>query len=125
MGVRNKYCSVCARTDKEHVCYKNWKNSSTSMESDILVEGFNASLASQGLKYKKVIGDGDSNVYFKLKRCVTYGHEIEKIECVNHCIKNYTSALYKVKQYYYFLMKSNEKFKNIIFYRFLQIQSCH
>lgn len=62
------------------------------MESDILVEGFNSSIEAHGLKYTKVIGDGDSSVYFQLRRNVAYGSSIFKIEC----LKNYKTALYKV-----------------------------
>ena len=46
VGVRNKYCSVCAQTNKhneqprQHDCYKNWDGPSSSMETDILVQGF-------------------------------------------------------------------------------------
>ncbi|XP_075752279.1 uncharacterized protein LOC142818013 [Rhipicephalus microplus] len=42
LGVRNKLCSTCehySRTGKgkkDHVCYKNWNQSSGAMESDIL-----------------------------------------------------------------------------------------
>ncbi|XP_054276401.1 uncharacterized protein LOC128995415 [Macrosteles quadrilineatus] len=41
VGVRNSYCSICARAEykqiqpAEHVCYKNWTKSSTAMEADI------------------------------------------------------------------------------------------
>ena len=43
VGVRNKYCSVCAHSTKhnteprQHDCYKNWDGASSSMETDILV----------------------------------------------------------------------------------------
>ena len=42
VGVRNKYCSVCAQAAKhnkqpqQHDCYKNWDGPSSSMETDIL-----------------------------------------------------------------------------------------
>ncbi|KAF0704309.1 YqaJ domain-containing protein, partial [Aphis craccivora] len=44
IGVRNMYCSVYMKAKSinedppNHVCYKNWNNISTSMESDIIVE---------------------------------------------------------------------------------------
>ena len=44
IGVRNKYCTICRfieRNNKswqDHKCFKNWTDSSTSMEGDILAE---------------------------------------------------------------------------------------
>lgn len=49
LGVRNKYCTLCARyeekreTCKPHICFKNWKGSSTGMEANIIV-GFRTSM---------------------------------------------------------------------------------
>ena len=41
VGVQNKFCTVCAKdASKSHKCYKNWSGSSSSMESDIILEGF-------------------------------------------------------------------------------------
>ena len=39
VGVRNKFCAVCAK-GKEHTCFKNWKEASSSMETDIVLAGF-------------------------------------------------------------------------------------
>ena len=38
LGVRNKYCSICAIHEckekiPDHLCYKNWNESSTAMEA--------------------------------------------------------------------------------------------
>ena len=75
LGVRNKYCTVCARANTkntdppEHKCFKNWSSTSTAMESDIILEGFNTSIKLHKLKYTKMIkmiGDGDTSVYKKL-----------------------------------------------------------
>ncbi|KAK4882653.1 hypothetical protein RN001_005972 [Aquatica leii] len=98
MGVRNKYCYVCARssdTAKDHKCYKNWDGSSAAMEADIICEGFEKSLQMHNLIYGKVIGDGDSSVYRKLTAAAPYGPTfiIEKIECRNHFLKNYLNKL--------------------------------
>lgn len=41
VGVKNKFCYVCATTNSEHRCYKNYTGSSTGMEQCIFVEGFN------------------------------------------------------------------------------------
>ena len=47
LGIRNKFCSICAiaksngLTPKKHACNKNWSDSSSAMEVDILITGFN------------------------------------------------------------------------------------
>ena len=69
IGVRNKYCAVCARAEKsgeppsKHECFKNWSASSSSMETDILLEGFCQSEQQHGVRYIRFIGDGDSSLY--------------------------------------------------------------
>lgn len=68
MGVKNKYCIVCARKTNEgksmpHICYKNWAKSSTSMEAGIIVEGFKQSESMYKVRYGKLIADGDSSCY--------------------------------------------------------------
>jgi hypothetical protein len=38
-----------------------------------------------GIKYTRMIGDGDSSVYRKLKEVKPYGKQlVEKVECRNH-----------------------------------------
>ncbi len=64
IGVRNKYCTACARNiprDK-HTCYKNWNKSSSEMETDILLEGFLQAEQVHGVRYTQFIGDGDSSI---------------------------------------------------------------
>ncbi|GFS47939.1 yqaJ domain-containing protein [Nephila pilipes] len=67
MAVRNRYCMVCSRAAAvnklpgKHCCSKNWHGSSSSMEANIIQEGFQNSVAMYGVKYAKFIGDGDSN----------------------------------------------------------------
>ncbi|GFR19395.1 uncharacterized protein TNCT_409081 [Trichonephila clavata] len=69
MGVRNRYCMVCSRAAAaneqadRHCCSKNWHGSSSSKEANIIQEGFMNSFAMYGIKYSKIIGDGDSNVH--------------------------------------------------------------
>ncbi|GFY64010.1 yqaJ domain-containing protein [Trichonephila inaurata madagascariensis] len=69
MGIRNRYCMVYSRAaaaNKQadrYYCSKNWHGSSSSMEANIIQEGFMNSVAMYGVKYAKIIGDGDSNVY--------------------------------------------------------------
>ena len=69
VDVRNKYCSVCARAEaqevepSQHECHKHWAGASSSMETDILVQGFREAESDYGLRYTKFVGDGNSSVY--------------------------------------------------------------
>jgi hypothetical protein len=89
IGVKNKYCCICDRDQRlgtettEHVCFKNWSSTSTSMESNIIVEGFKKSLDMHKLIYGKIIGDGDSSVIRRIREAAPYGSQfiVEKIEC--------------------------------------------
>lgn len=78
-----------------HKCYKNWTGTSTSMETDIIVQGFKCSIETNGLKYLTLVGDGDSSVYNKLLEASPYGPQtvIKKIECRNHLLRNFSSKL--------------------------------
>lgn len=101
IGVRNKYCSMCefyaSKNEKspEHFCSKNWQGSSTSMETDIICDGFKNSLKNHGLKYTTLVGDGDSSVHNKLMEIRPYGPQtvIKKIECRNHLLRNFSSKI--------------------------------
>ena len=67
--IRNKYFSVCSigehkkQPSPKHHCFKNWSGSSCSMETNIILEGFLQPETMHGLRYKWLIGDGDSSVY--------------------------------------------------------------
>ncbi|EFN89591.1 hypothetical protein EAI_16266, partial [Harpegnathos saltator] len=65
--------------------------SSTSMESDIIAEGFKSSLEMYGLIYKAVVADGDSNVYQSIIINNPYHEQkvmVKKVECTNHLLRN-------------------------------------
>ncbi|XP_063376826.1 uncharacterized protein LOC134664153 isoform X3 [Cydia fagiglandana] len=102
IGIKNKYCYHCHLYEKDnkdvppHKCFKNYQGSSTGMEAEILVEGFQKSEEMHGVQYLSFIGDGDSSVFAQLNEKVSYGQKIRKTECKNHVIKNYTSKLYKI-----------------------------
>ena len=103
MGIRNKYCTVCSIAHKnkadppQHMCFKNWTRSSTLMEADIIATGFKISEEMHGVKYTKVIGDGDSSVLHNIRTTVlSYGRYVDKVECVNHTVKGYRSKLEKL-----------------------------
>lgn len=102
LGVKNKVCSTCNFYNKnelpvkQHVCYKNWDKSSSAMESEIIVQGFQQSEKMHGVQYRIFIGDGDSSVHLQVLSRVDYGATIEKRECANHVVKCYTSHLYGI-----------------------------
>lgn len=59
------------------------------MESDIIVSGFKMSIEMHGIKYLKMIGDGNSSVYKKVCQLKPYGNQcVEKVECRNHLLRN-------------------------------------
>ena len=74
--------------------YKNWDGSSSEMEMDIILEGFLEAERVHGVRYTRVVGDGDSSVYPTLVQNVPqWGHAIRKVECANHACKCYRGAL--------------------------------
>lgn len=106
MGVSNKYCSICAsaqmigQSTTEHHCHKNREGPSSSMETNIVVEGFKQAETKYGLWYTTFVGDGDRSVYPSLICAVpSSGHAIRKLECANHAIKCYRAALEKLVQH--------------------------
>ncbi|XP_050315892.1 uncharacterized protein LOC126750357 [Anthonomus grandis grandis] len=79
---------------KRHKCFKNFEGSSTSMEGDILKEGFLHSLEQHGLIYHKLIADGDCNSLKKMLDAHPYKNVIvKKIECRNHLLRNYSRKI--------------------------------
>lgn len=97
IGVRNKYCVICARaykkglTPRVHDCHKNHSGSSTSMEQSILVEGFKVSIAERNLIYNTLIADGDSSTYKNILESRPYPnvsfHDIDAVSIrLRRCI---------------------------------------
>jgi len=75
VGVKNKYCSVCQSyinkdSGKEHICFKNWSVSSTSMESALILDGFKYLDEKYDTRIIKYIGDADSSVNSSLQSVV-------------------------------------------------------
>lgn len=105
LGVKNKYCSICIRSGlrgtnvKEHRCTKNWsdKNGSSDMEAAIIVEGFKQSEQMYGIRYQKLIDDGDSSVYKKILYARPYKNLLaQKVECRNHLLRNLCNKLKEI-----------------------------
>ena len=79
--------------------------SSSSMESDIILEGFRMAKKQHGLCYTNFIGDGDSSVQSTLRDNVhEWGHDLTKQECANHPVKYFRSSLEN-------LVKTNPHYK--------------
>lgn len=109
VGIRNKYCTLCDVAERKgvepraHKCYRNFdcNASSTSMESDAIVEGFKCSLEMHRLIYKTVVADGDSSVYQAIvdnKPYLEYKVMVKKIECTNHLFRNLCKKLKAVAE---------------------------
>jgi len=100
MGTRTKNCDSCTKSKTQgkrikHQCFKNWSGSSCGMETDIISEGFKTSIESYGLVYSKFIGDGDSSVFSSIID-VYDTIKVEKIECINHIVRNFNTKLYDI-----------------------------
>jgi hypothetical protein len=110
LGVRQKYCLTCVKADgtgeepKPHDCFHDWEESSQSMEADIILDAFNQCEAKYGVRYMRLVGDGDSSSYAKLhKEGPPWCKFVSKIECANHACKNlrgYLERLVEEKRQY-------------------------
>ena len=100
IGVRNKFCTSCACNipQEQCTCFNNWTESSSQMQTDVIVEGFMEAERVHGVLYIYFIGDGDSSVFPTLIQRVPWGHAIKKLECANHVCKCYRGALEKLVQ---------------------------
>ena len=99
IGVRNKYCTACAQgsSPDKHACYRNWSESSSEMETDIIIDGFKKAESKHGVRYMRFVGDGDSSVHPALLENVPMcGRYIKKLECANHACKCYRGSLEKL-----------------------------
>ena len=83
----------------KHKCFRNWNESSSQMETNIILEGFLEAEPVHGVRYAKFIGDGDSSVHSPLLQNVPgWDHAIKKLECANHACKCYRGALERLVQ---------------------------
>ncbi|RVE44807.1 hypothetical protein evm_010520 [Chilo suppressalis] len=100
LGIKNKYCLVCARAEKKqteipnHIWFKNYTGSSSGMESEIICQGFETSISMYNIVYGRLIADGDSATYAKILARNPYPtHTVKKIECRNHVLRNMCNKL--------------------------------
>ncbi len=82
-----------------HQCKINHTGSSGSMETAGAVRIFERSVATRALKYKDMLGDGDSSTYSAIVESNPYGEDCvpNKLECVGHVQKRVGSRLRKLK----------------------------
>ena len=68
------------------------------METSGAVRIFEQSLATRGLKYKDMLGDGDSSTYNTIAEGKPYGEECisNKLECRGHIQKSIGIQLHKL-----------------------------
>ena len=68
------------------------------MEADIIVEGF-LKANDYGVRYMKVVGDGDSSVFVNIQEKVPiWGPYVTKVECATHACKWLLSNLEKLDE---------------------------
>ena len=82
-----------------HECKINHEGSAGSMETTGAVRIFKRSVATRGLKYMDMLGDGDSSTYNSIVESQPYGEDSipNKLECIGHVQKRVGSRLRKLK----------------------------
>ena len=109
--VMSKHCKSCQhwsskkdnpaynKWEEEHICPINHTGSAGSMETAGAINIFKRSIAFNGLRYKRYIGDGDSSAFQKVADSNPYPDlQITKGECVGHIQKRVGSRLRKLKE---------------------------
>lgn len=104
--VKDKYCHVCkiAKSKdiepRKHECNANYVGPSSSMETCIIIEGFQF-CEKFGVRFKEYIADGDSSTYKNISDLKIYQNPeqpVEKDDCINHNCRNYRSAYVKLSK---------------------------
>lgn len=80
-------------------CKINHAGSAGSMETTGALRIFERSFTTRGLKYKDMLGDGDSSTYNAIVQSKPYGDDCipNKLECIGHVQKRVGSRLRKLK----------------------------
>ncbi|KAE9522691.1 hypothetical protein AGLY_016913 [Aphis glycines] len=67
------------------------------MEAAVIVNGFRESESMYGIRYLKLIADGDSSVYKQILEARPYKNRtVEKIECKNHLLRNFCKKMREI-----------------------------
>ena len=62
----------------QHECLQNWNESSQSMETANILEGFLDCEEKHGVRFMNLIGDGDSLVYTNIVKMFQFGAPTSK-----------------------------------------------
>ncbi|KAF2885762.1 hypothetical protein ILUMI_20397 [Ignelater luminosus] len=82
-------------SEKEHTRFKNWnKDSSTAMESEIILEGFCKLIAVYGLIYGRLVDDEDSSVSKKIRETLPYGTDTIVLNSVHKTVTGEPAGFY-------------------------------
>jgi len=103
VDVRNKVCIICiTNSSKQHCFYKNWDGASTAIEAEIIRAVSESSIERHGLRYKRLVADGDSSTYLAIKDIYksdpNYFTSVQKIQCTNHALRRYKMILLALKR---------------------------
>ena len=82
-------------------CFKNYEDSSGSMEKEGALVMWSRSISKNKMMYTSFIGDGDSSTYgelLKLDPYKTQKKKIDKIECINHVAKRVHKAMMRLSK---------------------------
>lgn len=108
-----KHCNECKKwegVDKDSARYIVWweghqnncrlnhEGSSNSMECEAAGILWGRSITKHKLRYKYMIGDGDSKAYNKVKDTYREVHEVIKLECISHIGKRMYRALDNIRK---------------------------
>ena len=78
-------------------CAKNFAGSSKAMEKESARKMWARSVTRHQLRYTEMLSDGESTAYREVVTLNPYpGHEIVKLECINHAHKRMGTALRKL-----------------------------
>lgn len=98
--VKDKYCHICKIAQsknvqpRDHQCNTNYKGPSSSMETTIIVEGFQY-CETVGARFNEFVADGDSSTFKNVSEMKIYQNPevpVEKDECCNRLYRNFRNA---------------------------------
>lgn len=80
-----------------HDCAINFRGSSKAMEQEAAKRMWARSVSRHQLRYTQMLSDGDSSAFKEVLSLNPYpGHEVVKLECINHAHKRMGTALRKL-----------------------------
>ena len=85
------------KKNHENECLKNFTlKTSRDMERVAAVAMWKRSIAKNGMRYKSLVIDGDTNIYNAICKAKPYGDILpKKLECLNHAGETYCKRFKK------------------------------